>query len=142
MLNIETGLAVRTVVGERAVPVALRVFGRNLARVIDGNLGIGATRSVAELAAPWFVGAACGAEVVGTFYVENTPFVAARIMVQRGDGLHGRTIGELSDATRFVAVDRADGSFEHPLQRDTEFHIGDAAYVVGRFEELLDLLRW
>ena len=142
LLNIETGLAVKAVVGERRVPVALRVFGRNLARVIDRSLDIGATRSVAELSAPWFVGAACGLDVVGTFYVGDTPFIAARIAVVDGDGLAGRAIGELSDATRFVAIDRRDGSFEHPLQRDTVFRHGDHAYVVDRFENLLDLLRW
>ncbi len=141
LLNIETGLAVRAVVGERSVPVALRVFGRNLARVIDSSLDIGATRSVAELAAPWFVGAAVGLDVIGTFYVDNTPFVAARIAVRPQDGLYGRAIGDLSASTRFVAIDRADGSFEYPLQRAAVFGRGDSAYVVGRFEDLLDLMR-
>lgn len=141
LLNIETGLAVRAELGERRVPVALRVFGRNLARVIDGNLDIGATRSVAELAAPWFVGAAMGLHVVGTFYVDEVPFMAARIVVRNHDGLAGRSVGELSASTRFVAIDRVDGSFEYPLQREVVFHAGDSAYVVGRFEDLLDLMR-
>lgn len=141
LLNIETGLAVRAELNGRRVPVTLRVFGRNLARVIDGNLGIGTTRSVAELAAPWFVGAALGLQVVGTFYVDDVPFMAARIEVRRGDAIEGRHIGQLSSSTRFVAIDRADGSFEYPLQRDTAFHAGDSAYVVGRFEDLLDLMR-
>ena len=141
LLNIETGLAVRAVVGERTVPVALRVFGRNLARVIDSSLDIGATRSVAELAAPWFVGAAVGLDVIGTFYVDNTPFMAARILVRANDGLQGRAIGDLSASTRFVAIDRADGRFEYPLQRGAVFGSGDGAYVVGRFEDLLDLMR-
>ena len=142
LLNIETGLAVRAVAGSREIPIAMRVFGRNLARVIDGNLDIGATRSVAELAAPWFVGAACGLEVLGTFYVENRPFMAARISVTSGDQLDGRAIGSLSESTRFVAIDRLDGSFDHPVQRDTVFHAGDSVYVIGQFEELLDLIRW
>lgn len=141
MLNIETGLATRTVVGERRVPVTIRVFGRNLARVIDSSLNIGTTRSVAELAAPWFVGAAMGLQVVGTFYVDEVPFMAARITVRHGDGIAGRAISELSVSTRFVAIDRVDGSFEYPLQRDAVFMEGDNAYVVGRFEDLLDLLR-
>ncbi len=141
MLNIETGLAVRAMLGDRRVPVTMRVFGRNLARVIDSSLNIGATRSVAELAAPWFVGAAMGLKVVGTFYVEEVPFMAARIIVRTGDSLDGRAVGQLSVSTRFVAIDRVDGSFAYPLQRDSVFHAGDSAYVVGRFEDLLDLLR-
>ena len=141
LVNIETGLAVRAELGTRRVPVALRVFGRNLARVIDHSLDIGATRSVAELAAPWFVGAALGLQVVGTFYVDELPFMAARITVRPGDALDGRAIGDLGVATRFVAIDRANGDFDYPLQRDARFHAGDSAYVVGRFEDLLDLLR-
>lgn len=141
MLNIETSLATRAVLGDRHVPVTMRVFGRNLARVIDSSLDIGVTRSVAELAAPWFVGAAMGLQVVGTFYVDEVPFMAARIKVRPGDGIAGRAIEQLSVSTRFVAIDRADGSFEYPLQRDVVFQAGDSAYVVGRFEDLLDLLR-
>ncbi len=141
LLNIETGLAVKAVVGERKVPVALRVFGRNLARVIDSSLEIGTTRSVAELSAPWFVGAAVGLDVIGTFYVDHAPFLAARISVRRDDRLHDRAINHLSESTRFVAIDRSDGSFEYPLQRDAVFRAGDSAYVVGRFEDLLDLMQ-
>jgi Trk K+ transport system NAD-binding subunit len=141
LLNIETALAVRAVLGDRRVPVTMRVFGRNLARAIDGTLDIGITRSVAEMAAPWFVGAAMGLHVVGTFYVDEVPFMAARVNVRAGDGLAGRAIGQLSVSTRFMAIDRADGSFDHPLQRDTVLAAGDSVYVVGRFEDLLDLLR-
>ena len=41
LVNIETGLAVRGVVGDRPVPIALRVFSRNLARVIGAGLDAG-----------------------------------------------------------------------------------------------------
>lgn len=141
LLNIETGLAVKTVVGARRIPVALRVFGRNLARVIESSLDIGATRSVAELSAPWFVGAACGLDVFGTFYVQDTAFIAAKLEIRADDRLVGRAVGDLQDAARFVAIDRMDGYFEHPLQRTTTLAAGDNVYVVGRFEDLLDLLR-
>jgi Trk K+ transport system NAD-binding subunit len=67
--------------------------------------------------------------------------MAARVNVRAGDGLAGRAIGQLSVSTRFMAIDRADGSFDHPLQRDTVLAAGDSVYVVGRFEDLLDLLR-
>ena len=67
LVNIETGLAVRGVVGDRPVPIALRVFSRSLARLIGAELDAGIARSIAELASPWFVGAALGMDVLGNF---------------------------------------------------------------------------
>ena len=37
LVNIETGLAVRGVMGDRPVPIALRVFSRNLARLVGAG---------------------------------------------------------------------------------------------------------
>jgi Trk K+ transport system NAD-binding subunit len=143
LTNIETGLAVRDAVGERPVPIVLRVFGRNLARVVGESLDAGVTRSIAELAAPWFVGAALGLNVLGTFYVGETPFMAARITVRAGGSLDGVAIQDLGAATRVVAIKRADGiePLEHPLPRDARLHVGDSAFLVGQYEDLVELLQ-
>ena len=62
LTNIETGLAVRETLGDRwdEVPVVLRVFDRDLARMMERNFGFRHVRSTSALAAPWFVGAALG----------------------------------------------------------------------------------
>ncbi len=62
LTNIETGLAVRESLGDRwdEVPVVLRVFDRDLARMMERNFGFRHVRSTSALAAPWFVGAALG----------------------------------------------------------------------------------
>jgi hypothetical protein len=56
LTNIETGLAVRESLGERwdVVPVVLRVFDRDLARMMERNFGFRHVRSTSALAAPWF----------------------------------------------------------------------------------------
>ncbi len=143
LVNIETGLAVRDVRGDEPIPIVLRVFGRSLARVVGEVLSAGATRSIAELAAPWFVGAALGLEVIGTFYVGSTPFMAARISVRHGGGLDGMSMQDLGTSTRVVAIQRSkdSGRLEHPVRRDTVFHAGDSAFLVGQYEDLVDLLR-
>ncbi len=143
LVNIETGVVARDAVGDRSVPIVLRVFGRSLARVVGEVLAAGVTRSIAELAAPWFVGAALGLEVIGTFYVGSTPFMAARIVVRPGGGLDGVTMKGLGTSTRVVAIERGaePGHLEHPVRRDTCFRAGDAAYLVGQYEDLVDLLR-
>ncbi|MDI1288932.1 MAG: NAD-binding protein, partial [bacterium] len=143
LVNIETGLAVRDVTGDKPIPIVLRVFGRSLARVVGEVLSAGVTRSIAELAAPWFVGAALGLEVIGTFYVGSTPFMAARIWVRGGGGLDGMSMQDLGTSTRVVAIQRAGdpSRLEHPVRRDTVFRAGDSAFLVGQYEDLVDLLR-
>ena len=100
LVNIETGLAVRGVVGDRPVPIALRVFSKNLARVIGTGLDAGIARSIAELASPWFVGAALGLDVLGTFYVGPALFVAVRLPVREGGGLDGAVVADLGQPVR------------------------------------------
>jgi Trk K+ transport system NAD-binding subunit len=142
LVNIETALSVRDVVGD-GTPIVLRVFGKNLAHVVGASFDAGITRSIAELAAPWFVGAALGLEVLGTFYVGPVPFMAARIVVRAGSGLDSVSVHSLGPETRVVAIERhaGGGGLEHPLQRQTLFRAGDTVYLVGQYEDLVDLLR-
>jgi Trk K+ transport system NAD-binding subunit len=142
LVNVETGLVVRERLGPRwaRVPVALRVFDRELAGGIEDGFGFRSVRSTAELAAPWFVGAALGLDVVGTFYVDRTPFVAGALTVAPGGGLDGLAMGELSERARVAAIRRADGRAELPPRRDTTFAAGDEAFLVGPHDEVVRVL--
>jgi Trk K+ transport system NAD-binding subunit len=141
LVNLETALAIRDQDKDR--PVVLRLFDRQLALTVEKSFGIGLVRSTAALAAPWFVGAALGLDVLGTFYVGDAPMLVARLEVARGGGLENLAMGELSGRTRVVAIGRAaePGRLEHPPRRGTRFGAGDRAYVVGPYEELLQVLR-
>ena len=143
LVNIETGLAVRDQLGagHDDVPVVLRLFDRQLARTVESSLGFSAVRSTDALAAPWFVGAALGLEVLSTFYVGDAPLLVASLQVAAGGGLDGLAMQDLSARTRVVALSRVGGGLEHPPRRDTRFAAGDIAYVVGPYEELLQVLR-
>lgn len=144
LVNIETGLAVRDQLGDRwsDVPVVLRLFDTQLGETIEAGLGFRHVRSTSALAAPWFVGAALGLVVLGTFYVERRPFLVARLSVAADGGLDGLAMQELSARTRVVAIRRAGGvGLEHPPRSDTRFGAGDEAYLVGPYEELLAVLR-
>lgn len=143
LANIETGLAVRDVLAERwsEVPVVLRLFDRRLAGTVENSFDFRYVRSPAALAAPWFVGAALGFDVVDTFYVGDQPLLLARLSVHAGGALEGRAMLELSARIRVVQLVRADGTAEHPPRRDTQFAAGDSAYLIGPYEELLLLLR-
>jgi Trk K+ transport system NAD-binding subunit len=142
LVNIETGLAVRHRLGhDHEIPLVMRLFDRRLATTLQHSFGFSSVRSTAALAAPWFVGAALGLDVLGTFYVADTPLLLASLRVTAEGGLDGLAMHELSARIRVVALCRPDGRLEHPPRRDTQFSAGDVAYLVGTYEELLQGLR-
>ncbi len=145
LTNIETGLAVRDRLGERwaDVPVVLRVFDRQLGHRLQQSFGFRHVWSTSAIAAPWFVGAALGLEVLFTFYVGNNPFLLARLRVSAGGGLDGLAMRNLPGTVRVVAIRRAasSGALEHPPRRDTQLAPDDDAYLVGPYAELLAVLR-
>jgi Trk K+ transport system NAD-binding subunit len=157
LANLETGLAVRDQLGARwrDTPVVLRMFDPQLARTVRGNFGFNFVRSTAALAAPWFVGAALGLDVLNTFYVGDEPLLVARLTVTPGGGLNGLAMRDLAARIRVLAISRAtDGGYaadgghaenggylEHPPRRGTRFRAGDQAYLIGPYEELLAVLR-
>ena len=145
LANLETGLAVRDQLGPRwsATPVALRIFDPQLAHSVKETFGFRSVRSTAALAAPWFVGAALGLDVLSTFYAGDELLLVARLTVTPGGGLEGLQMHELAARTRVLALRRAaDRSvLEHPPRRTTRFHQADEAYLIGPYDELLTVLR-
>ena len=145
LANLETGLAVRDQLGERwaSTPVVLRIFDQQLAGSVRANFGFSYVRSTAALAAPWFVGAALGLDVLSTFYAGDEPLLVARLTVTPEGGLSGLAMADLAARTRVLALSRAsdDGSLEYPPRRGTRFRAGDRAYLIGPYEELLAVLR-
>jgi Trk K+ transport system NAD-binding subunit len=144
LVNLETGLAVRDLLGARwkEVPVVLRVFDRALGHRLEKTFEFHHVWSTSALAAPWFVGAVLGLEVLATFYVRNQPFLVGRLTVRPDGGLVGLAMRELSARIRVVAIVRGGegGAMEHPPRRNTRFAAGDRAYLVGPYEELLRVL--
>ena len=145
LANLETGLAVRDQLGSRwpATPVVLRIFDPQLAHSVKDTFGFRHVRSTAALAAPWFVGAALGLDVLSTFYAGDAPLLVARLTVTPGGGLEGLQMHELAARTRVLALRRAaDRSvLEHPPRRTTRFGQADEAYLIGPYDELLTVLR-
>ena len=145
LTNIETGLAVRDYLGPRwaSVPVVLRVFDRDLGRTVEHHFDFRHVRSTSALAAPRFVGAALGLDVLGSFIVGRQPFLVGRLTIAPRRGLDGLAMVDLPAQTRVIALSRAadGGRLEHPPRRGTRFAPGDQAYVLGPYEELLRVLR-
>jgi Trk K+ transport system NAD-binding subunit len=145
MANLETGLAVRDQLGPRwqDVPVVLRIFDTQFAASLKETFGFRHVRSTAALAAPWFVGAALGLDVLSTFYAGDEPLLVARLTVTPGGGLQGLEMRDLAARTRVLAIRRAadQAILEHPPRRATQFGPDDEAYLIGPYDELLAVLR-
>lgn len=142
LVNIEAGLAARDLLDARwsSVPVVVRLFDRTLARTVERGFGFHHVRSTSELAAPWFVGAALGLSILGTFSVDHQSFLVGRMRIAEDGGLVGRSMADLAARTRVVALQRGSGDLEHPPRRGTRFAAGDEAYLLGPYEELLAVL--
>jgi len=105
------------------------MFDPQLARSVRHNFGFRNVRSTAALAAPWFVGAALGLDVLNTFYVGDEPLLVARLTVSRGGGLDGLALRDLGARTRVLAISRVphQAYLEHPPRRGTRLMAGDQA---------------
>jgi Trk K+ transport system NAD-binding subunit len=145
MVNIETGIVLSEMHGAMPdrpeVPLVLRVYDRELGFAVAQRFGFELVRSTVELAAPWFIGAAMGLQVLGTFSVGQSSFMVGAMPVEKGSELDGLRIFEMPAQTRVIATTRpGEPVTVHPRSEFT-LRAGDTAYLVGPYRELLDTLR-
>jgi Trk K+ transport system NAD-binding subunit len=141
IVNIETGIVLQKMLGDRDVPIVLRVYDRTLGAAVAHRFGFENVRSTVDLAAPWFIGAALGLQVLGTFSVGQRSFMVGGVDVQPGSDLDGTKMADLSTQTRVIAIGRPGEPVRLHPRRDTKLSAGDTAYLVGPYRELLDTLR-
>jgi voltage-gated potassium channel Kch len=149
MVNIETGIVLSEMYGPDVmpelqrpeVPIVLRVYDRDLGFAVAQRFGFENVRSTVELAAPWFIGAAMGLQVLGTFSVGQSSFMIGTMFVEAGSELDGLTMFEMSTHTRVIAITRQDQPVRLHPRRDARLRAGDTVYLVGPYRELLDTLR-
>jgi Trk K+ transport system NAD-binding subunit len=149
MVNIETGIVIREMLSPRVmpqvvrphVPIVLRVYDRTLGEAVGQRFGFAFVHSTVDLATPWFIGAAMGLQVLGTFSVRHRSFMVGGMRIEAGSELDGMRMFDLSTQTRVIAITRADAPVQLHPRRDARLNGGDTAYLVGPYRELLDTLR-
>ena len=147
--NIETGIVLQEMLGHRAdpeahrphVPIVLRVYDRTLGAAVAQRFGFENVLSTVDLATPWFIGAALGLQVLGTFSVGQRSFMVGGVYVKLGSELDGMRMADLSTQTRVIAITRPGTAVRLHPRRDAKLSAGDTAYLVGPYRELLDTLR-
>src|SRR5436305_4195166 len=82
MENIRTGIVLLEILGSNtSTPLVMRVHGRTLGAAVNQQFGFENVRSIVDLAAPWFIGAAMGLKVLGTFWVGQRSFMVGAMLV-------------------------------------------------------------
>jgi Trk K+ transport system NAD-binding subunit len=142
MENIRTGIVLLKILGsDTTVPIVLRVQGRALSAAVNQQFGFENVRSVVDLAAPWFIGAAMGLQVLGTFWVGQRSFMVGAMLVAEGSELDGLQMMEMSTQTRVIAIIRPEGPVRLRPRRDARLEAGDTVYLIGPYRELIATLR-
>jgi Trk K+ transport system NAD-binding subunit len=142
MENIETGIVLLEILGsDTKVPIVMRVQGRALGAAVNRRFGFENVRSIVDLAAPWFIGAAMGLQVLGTFWVGQRSFMVGGMLVAAGSELDGLRMMDLSTQTRVIAITRPEGPVRLRPRRDARLKAGDTVYVIGPYRELIATLR-
>jgi Trk K+ transport system NAD-binding subunit len=149
MVNIETGIVLDEMYGPDVmpelnrpeIPLVLRVYDRELGFAVAQRFGFENVRSTVELAAPWFIGAAMGLQVLDTFSVGQRSFMVGAMHVAAGSELDGLQLFDISTQTRVLAITGQDAPVKLHPPRDARLRAGDTAYLVGPYRELLDTLR-
>src|SRR5246127_2940973 len=149
MVNIETGIVLREMLGPRVmpelvrpdIPLVLRVYDRALGAAVAQRFGFENVRSTVELAAPWFIGAAMGLHVLGTFWVGQRAFMVGAMLVASGSELDGLRMVDLSTETRVIAIIGPDGPVSLRPRRAAQMKTGDTVSLIGPYRELIAMLR-
>ena len=149
MVNIETGIVLREMLGPRVlpdlvrpdVPIVMRVYDRALGAAVGHRFGFEYVRSTVDLATHWFLGAAMGLQVISTFSVGQRSFMVGGVYVEHESELDGLRMDELSTQTRVIAIARDGATVKLHPRRDARLIAGDTAYLIGPYRELLDTLR-
>jgi Trk K+ transport system NAD-binding subunit len=93
--NLEIALSVRALNPE--LKVVLQLHDPDLAARVQRAIGVGVSRSTAGLAAPAFVSAALGHDVLATLPIGDRTLVVARARIVDGSDAAGTTIERLLD---------------------------------------------
>ena len=142
MPSIETGIVLLEMLGsDTKVPIVLRVQGRALSTAVNQRFGFENVRSTVDLAAPWFIGAAMGLHVLGTFWVGQRSFMVGGMLVAENSELDGMLMVDMSTQTRVIAIIRPEGPIRLRPRRDAVLRAGDTVYLIGPYRELIATLR-
>jgi len=123
-----------------AIPIVLRTFNPALEDQLERSLNLRRAYSVSQLAAPAFVAAALGEEMVQTMHLGGDEVTLCRVLVGKGSPLTGATTDDLEERFHVSLLARAggDGPWE-PATGEERVAGGDTILVGGPIDEVFAL---
>lgn len=120
------------------VRIVMRMFDQNMADKTRTGFEIDLAMSQAALAAPTFATSAVVPNIIGSFIVGKNLIAMQRWLVRGGDGLAGRSIGEVTKALGFGIVEHHRPPHEPTLfpSHETSLEPGDGVILQGPLNEL------
>lgn len=139
LANLEVALDARRMAPK--IRVVLRMFDQNMADKVSQGFNIHIAMSQSAISAPAFATAAIEPSIVSGTVVDDRLVVMQRWTLREGDGLAGRTVGEVLAERRIGVVEHrareAAAALFPPPQ--TRLAAGDAVLVQGAYETLAAL---
>ena len=138
--NLEIALTARSLNPD--IKIVMELHDPDLAVRVQRGIGVGVSRSTAALAAPAFVSAAIGHQVISTLPVGDRMLVIARATVAEGSEAAGRTVAWLEDGpyARVLKLNRA-GTGRWKPEPATVLESGDRLVLVATRKGLDGILR-
>jgi Trk K+ transport system NAD-binding subunit len=139
--NLRAALASQEVAP--SIPVVLRAFDATISDQLERGLNVRRAYSVSSLAAPNFVAAALGADVVETLRSGDVEVPIVGLDLRAGSSLAGLTASQVKRRTRCALVGRvrAGASWEPAVGDDHVLETGDRIVVGGRLPDVLQVAR-
>lgn len=136
LANLEIALDARRVASH--IRVVLRMFDQNLANKLREALGIRVAMSQSALSAPAFTVAALDPSILNSFIRDGHLIVVRQVAVQPGDGLSGKTVGEVTTHHRVGVIEQRRGDDPAALFPSPDLGLlpGDELLLQGRFEDV------
>jgi voltage-gated potassium channel len=137
-LNLQ--IAVKAHSYNKDIQVVIRIFDEDFAQSLRQQFGFNAL-SATGMAAPVFAAAAAGADVTNPISVEGQQLSLARLEINGGSALAGKTVGYVEDNyhLNIVLVRHDHNSEMHPTD-STPLQAGDTLAVLGGPDSLNSLL--
>lgn len=137
-VNLQVALKARSL--NPKIRVVIRIFDEDFARALHQQFGFTAL-SATEMAAPVFAAAAAGADVTNPISIEGQQLSLARLTIQTGSSLAGKTVGFIEDNYHLnIVLVRYDHQSEmHPTDA-RPISAGETLAVLGGPEELNHLM--
>ncbi len=131
LTNIEIALDAKRLCPH--IRTVARVFDQNLAPRLESTFGINRVLTMSRIAAPAFVSAAFGDQLVASFEWDGERYSVARIPIDREHVFVGRTLAEIEGETELTALMLIDrDNVHHPLPDKThKVQHGELLKLVG-----------